>query len=217
MENCRLPIEICELIIEDIPRNCAWWAGHDGYDLPSFHLTFTSICTAWLPRALRILYYKPVFQHTLQLDLFLRTITDNPFLAALVHELVIDPSDPRTYIPFVRDTLVKGLPHLNTLVFGFPSRMAWVCPPRYHLLVARFPITELAIHFKQFLSPFRTVWFETFRLIWSLHNLQTLHLDMQLDTVPDITDADIQRLAVIRRPWACANLKTLVLDVRIRP
>ncbi|RPD76872.1 hypothetical protein L226DRAFT_611289 [Lentinus tigrinus ALCF2SS1-7] len=212
MENCRLPLELCELVIDNIPRSHPWWEGHGGYDLPSYRVKFTTICSAWLPRALRILYHTPVLTEPQQLELFVHTITRRPPLADMVYELVIDPSDPRKYIPFLRHTLVKRLRHLTTLILGFPSRMVWVYPPRYHLLVAQFPITELAIHYRQFLSSFRTVWFETFRLIWSLRHLRKLHLDMQLDTVPDLTDTDVHRLAAIRRPWACANLKTLVLD-----
>ncbi|KAI0706024.1 hypothetical protein C8T65DRAFT_740746 [Cerioporus squamosus] len=189
-----------------------WWKGYGTYGSPSHRMKFTLICSAWLPRARRLLYYAPILRKCSQLELFIRTITGDPELADMVHELVIDPDEPRTYIPFVRDTLFKRLRHLNTLVFGFPSGMTWVYPPRHHLLVARLPITELALHYQEFRSPFRTVWLETFRLVWSLRHLRRLHLDMQCESAPQLTDEDMRRLTAIRRPWACANLKTLVLD-----
>lgn len=148
-----------------------------------------------------------------QLELFIRTITANPSLADLAYELVVDPEEPGAYIPFVRDALFKRLRHLKTLVCGFRPGMTWAYPPRYHVLVARFPITELAVHFRELRSSFRTVWFETFRLIWSLRHLARLHLDMQSDSAPGLTEVDMQRLRAIRRPWACASLTTLVLDV----
>ncbi|RPD52575.1 hypothetical protein L227DRAFT_617725 [Lentinus tigrinus ALCF2SS1-6] len=146
-------------------------------------------------------------------DLFVRSTTENPLLADLVRGIVVlsrgsDP-DSGTYIPLARSALVRSFRHLSTLVFSFEGQARWSYPPRYQLLLAKFPITELVLLCSDATSNCRTLWFETFRLVWSLRHLQTLHLDVGRPS--ELTDSDVQRLKAMRRPWACAELKTLIL------
>ncbi|RPD52560.1 hypothetical protein L227DRAFT_617712 [Lentinus tigrinus ALCF2SS1-6] len=129
----------------------------------------------------------------------------------MVCELVIKPvvTSRGTYIPFTRHTLVGRLRHLKMLVYDLHDQTAWAYPPGHHALVSRLPyhITDLAL-----LHPESTMsWLEVFRLIWSLRHLQVLQLQMERSPAGGLTDAVLQRLDAIRRPWGCANLKTLVL------
>ncbi|RDX46030.1 hypothetical protein OH76DRAFT_1485815 [Lentinus brumalis] len=207
MEGCPLPIELCHLVIDYTLEPDPWiwecnrWERKDTpYNVISWQ---TSICFAWLPYARFVLYRSVVFKTPSQVDLFCRTITENPSLAILVRELIIKPKDKSTYIPFVRDSILKHLRRLDTLVYDlFHRKGTWVNPLRHHLRVAKFPITELVMNYP-------TRWTETFQLIWSIPTLETLRL--RVGPSPEITVPDIHRLHAIQRRGACARLKTLVL------
>lgn len=212
MEGCPLPIELCHLVIDYTLEPDPWiwecnrWERKDTpYNVISWQ---TSICFAWLPHARFVLYRSVVFKTPSQVDLFCRTITENPSLANLVRELIIKPKDRSTYIPFVRDSILKHLRRLDTLVYElFHPKGTWVNPLRHHLRVAKFPITELVMNYP-------TRWTETFQLIWSIPALETLRL--RVGPSPEITIPDIRRLHAIQRRGACARLKTLVLTVSSR-
>ncbi|RDX46047.1 hypothetical protein OH76DRAFT_907690 [Lentinus brumalis] len=126
----------------------------------------------------------------------------------MVRELVIKPKADGTYIPFVHARLLKPLRYLRLLAYDLSNSEQWIYPPRYHSLVAR-DITQLAIHYPAIRSPTTAMWLETFRLVWSLPKLSVLFLD--LTRYPDITESGMRHLRAIRRPGACAELKTLVL------
>ncbi len=207
MQNSRLPIELCELVIGFIQELEPWWEGYAWWrDEPSELVRYTYICSAWLPRARVVLYRVVVLKEPSQVDLFIRTITEHPWFTDMVGELVIQPKDQGTYIPFVHHTLVRRLYRLKTLVYDFDYQSTWVYPPRHHLLVPRYPITELDIR-----NPPSTTWSEMFRLIWALPHLQRLSLAMwgpQYDT-----DSGTSNVNAILRPWSCAQLRTLVIEV----
>ncbi|RPD76866.1 hypothetical protein L226DRAFT_569108 [Lentinus tigrinus ALCF2SS1-7] len=216
MQNARLPLELCELIIDSsVEPSRPWWDGRDPSPADVSHLrSYTSICTAWLKRARSTLYHTVVLTSTSQIDLFVRSTTENPLLADLVRGIVVlsrgSYPNSGTYIPLAREALVRSFRHLSTLVFSFEGQARWSYPPRYEMLLANFPITELVLLYADATSNCRTLWFETFRLVWSLRHLQTLHLDMGRSS-SGLTDSDVQRLKAMQRPWACAELKTLIL------
>ncbi|RPD64355.1 hypothetical protein L227DRAFT_326226 [Lentinus tigrinus ALCF2SS1-6] len=211
MQNCCLPIELCELImdlvVEPFPR---WKRFHWSTDCrPGNVVHCARVCSAWLPRARCVLYSSVLFKNPSQVQHFINSITESPLLADMVRELVIKPEDDNTYIPFVHERLLGRLRYLRTLVYDFARGRAWVYPPHHHLLIARFPLTELAIRYPcRDANP--AMWFETFRLICSLHHLHTLHL--YIGTSPGLSDADIVRLDTIRRLPACAKIETLVIE-----
>ncbi|KAI0706025.1 hypothetical protein C8T65DRAFT_234447 [Cerioporus squamosus] len=204
MQNSRLSIELCELVIDFIQEPGPWW------DLtwwmlqndPAILVKYTCICSAWLPRARRVLYHTIKFRKPSQVDLFIRSITENPSLANAVHDLIITPKGERTYIPFVHHTLVTRLRRLRTLMFYFDCGQKWVFPPRHHELVAMLPVTNLVIMYP---SDDHRVWSGVFRLIYSLRNLQALH-------IYGPTSYGKPRFDTTRRPsWVCSKLRTLVL------
>ncbi|KAI0706026.1 hypothetical protein C8T65DRAFT_234472 [Cerioporus squamosus] len=127
MQNSRLPIELCELVIDLIPDPQPWWEFPRSWfgARPETLVKYTSVCSAWLPRARLVLYHSIRFRTPSQVDLFIRTITENPSLANMVRELVIKPKDGQTYIP-------NG--------FSLPVTMNWwPCSPSQILLSGATP------------------------------------------------------------------------------
>ncbi|RDX46031.1 hypothetical protein OH76DRAFT_906277 [Lentinus brumalis] len=146
MENRRLPIELCERAIDLIKEPEPWWEGYVWRDEPEDLVKYTSVCWSLLPCVRRILYRTVEFRKPSGVDLFMRSIAENPRLADMVRELVINPKYTGMYIPFGRNKLLKHLPRLETLIFDFchPDEI-WVYPPRYCALVTNYPITKLCI------------------------------------------------------------------------
>ncbi len=216
MVNRRLPIELCERVIDLIKEPEPWWEGYVWRrDEPEYFVKYTSVCWPLLPCVRRILYRTVEFRKPSGVDLFMRSIAENPHLADMVRELVINPKYTGMYIPFGRTKLLKHLRRLETLVFDFchPDEI-WVYPPRYCALVTNYSITKLCIRCQVSSS----IWSEMFRLIWSLHSLETLQLSCSSSTssVVDPHDLPVIPVSVQRIPRdACTNLKTLLLEVPI--
>lgn len=211
MQNCRVPLELCELIIHFIEDPASWWEGSGRrwrYE-PRHLVKYTLICSAWLPQARHVLYYAVVLKRPAQVGLFSRSIAENSSLADMVHELVIKPEDDR-YIPFTHHTLVTRLHRLRTLVYVFGTAEKWVYPPRHHELVAKLPIRELSILCKVGTG---TMWSEMLRLISSLRNLQILHINWSGHDGAIPYPQTAQTNAIRWPPWACTGLRTLVLEV----
>ena len=174
----------------------------------------TVVCSAWLPRARTLLYHTVVFERPTQVDCFMRTMTENPWFADMVHELLIYPSSSTPYVPYIHAVLSTRFPHLQirTLEFHLYNVNRWLYPPHHHLQRAMLPITTLVLD-----GIPKTRWTDIFRLIWSLRGLQSLHLDgrrLGVDSAINFSDSELQRLENIRRPWTCAALTTLVISVR---
>ena len=216
MQNSRLPKQVCERVIGFVPESPPWYLLPWPYNsTPWQHpglVHYTLICSALLPSARRILYHQIVFTRASQVDRFLRTITENPCLADLVHELhVVDHGRrrQRLYIPFLHGSSSSRFPQLRFRTLGYYSS-SWSCPPRYHLQIARFPITTLFIRDEE--CDTRST--DVLRLIWSLPCLQSLYL---LGLNLRFSDSGIERLESMdqdpKQPCRCFNLTTLCLMV----
>lgn len=203
-----LPLEVCELIVDSVPEQRRWWEVDDEED-SSFTFRMCALtCSDWLPRARVHLYRTLNITSSLQLDKVLTTLAVVPDLAKLVHRLHVPYGGK--YIPFAQPYFVKQFCNLRSLNYVYRTPGAIDCfPHNHHLLVARFPLTELVIEGD--LQNLQRSWCKIFRLIWSLRELESLKLNVASSS--SLTDAEIQLLSTARRAWSCAQLKRLVLVV----
>ena len=208
MRHSCLPLEVCELIVDSVPEQRRWWEVDDEED-SSFTFRMCALtCSDWLPRARVHLYRTLNITSSLQLDKVLTTLAVVPDLAKLVHRLHVPYGGK--YIPFAQPYFVKQFCNLRSLNYVYRTPGAIDCfPHNHHLLVARFPLTELVIEGD--LQNLQRSWCKIFRLIWSLRELESLKLNVASSS--SLTDAEIQLLSTARRAWSCAQLKRLVLVV----
>ncbi|OJT15192.1 hypothetical protein TRAPUB_8244 [Trametes pubescens] len=92
MDQCRLPVEVCERIIDSISY------GLSGSHFPSYLRDLRACaltCRNWLPRSHLNLYRCVWFQERGQLERVSQTIADHPFLGVFVQELFLGNPDPR--------------------------------------------------------------------------------------------------------------------------
>lgn len=218
MQNSRLPIEVCEVVIDSIRETRPWWDRRPNrwhcWDFCACAL----VCSGWLTRARIQMFHTVAFTSRSQLELFIHVIIQNPFYASLVRELVLLPLTDEEYIPFGHAALVSRLHRLRSIVYTYVENVsvktiAWPYPSRYLLLAGQYSLTDLSINFP-FGSLPPAVWVEFIRLIWSLRGLQSLHL--QLEAIPHLTPQELFRLETNRRPWTCGQLRTFVIQVRGR-
>ena len=227
MFHSRLPIELCELIIDRVrdPQALPWWArlqlvfqirwhAESPTDLERAHLhtlrACALTCSSWLPRARANLFHTVVFEDQEDVDRFVCSIAENRRLADLVRELVVDFTGG--YVPFAQGTLVRNLRRVRTVVFPLLGVSTWHYPPRHQLLVARFPLTELVFDINA--SDYRMVAY-AFGVVWSARALERLTI-MFSGHPPAFTEAQVRRIRVLRRRWSCGQLKILTSTVRRR-
>ncbi|KAI0356558.1 hypothetical protein OH77DRAFT_210713 [Trametes cingulata] len=212
MDSARLPVEVCERIIDTCLGS--WQSAlygpqpipaQDSATLVACSLT----CQAWLPRSRINLYHDVRLGTPDDLTLFVRTIREGAWLAELVRRVNVFPppaaeSDSKakdTYLSFAQGFLVRHLRRLNVLLLG----VDWShYPPTYHSLVARLPIKELhlACRFRKVSS--------LFRLVWSFPDLRSLSLRCRKGR-SQLPDADTIRhtCPTRRRHGVCRALKHL--------
>lgn len=200
MERALLPIDVCERIIDSF-NSCPRFFPPHGYfvDLCACALT----CRDWVPRSRCNLYSSIQLRNARQLDALLNTIASLPFLADLVQELVIHPSEK--YLPFAQENLasvLRGVRRVHICYYNWAAHH-----PRYHQLVARYPIVELSL----LGGTYRTM-ADLFRVVWAFEHLQTLTLAIiEPFQQPGIPVDEI----ISRRKRICLNLKTVtILGVR---
>ncbi|RPD58769.1 hypothetical protein L226DRAFT_540215 [Lentinus tigrinus ALCF2SS1-7] len=231
MDSPRVPTELSELIIDRVRDSALpWWgrlkfvfgtqsyrlgtADHVGRDLHTLRACALT-CSAWLPRARVNLYHTVVFDDPHDVELFVRAIqvadssSTRHCLADLVRELVVEFAGG--YIPFAQGTLLRKLRSLRTVVFPLlrvdSHSAGWHYPsPRHHVLVAQFnSLTELVFDLN--LGDYRMVVY-AFRVVWAVRGLERLTL-MFSGHPPAFTNAQVQPLRALQRPWSCSKLKTL--------
>ncbi len=99
MQTSRLPVEICEHVIDACYADPEWnWLCGTSYR--TWHQT-ALVCYDWLPRSQLSLFRDIQIRSASQLDLLLRTLSDAPHLADLVHGVKIAPLESG-YISFPR-------------------------------------------------------------------------------------------------------------------
>ena len=217
MEHSRLPIELCERVIDCVRKPHPWWDRgqlvlkistywDDQDSLPDL-LACAWTCSAWYPRARLNIYHTVTFNHLRQIELFVRSLRENPLLADRVHELIINFLGE--YIPFAQGMLFSALRNVHTVVLPLLDVHNWVYPPHHHVLVTQFNLTELILTINASRTSSLVY---AFRIVWSLRRLRSLFV-MFSGGAPVVTDSLVRNLHSLRRQWSCEKLTTLTIKV----
>lgn len=132
MDDSRLPLEICELILDAC--GCEFYIRLRYDTLRACALT----CKPWHPRSRYNLLHRVSFRRPQQVDRFLSTITANPALADLVQELHVTPADAHHhgFFPIANPQLVTKLRRVRQLAL---RQFDWdTFPPIYHVFVGKY-------------------------------------------------------------------------------
>ncbi|RPD58778.1 hypothetical protein L227DRAFT_176763 [Lentinus tigrinus ALCF2SS1-6] len=215
MQKSRLPLSVYEVVIDCVWEPLPWmdrhelvhWTStHDARSTNPIHDLFACAltCTAWYPRACQNIYHTVVFRCSLDVELFVRSIRENPSLANLVRELIVNLRRGE-YIPFTHHTLSGALRNVRAIVLKFPDLHIWGYPPNHHILVTQYHLTELVFE----IDPSnKNLLCYAFRVVWSLHDLRSLSLSFY-GGAPVSTPSIVNCLRSLRRSWSCENLKVL--------
>ncbi|KAI0793641.1 hypothetical protein C8Q74DRAFT_1243611 [Fomes fomentarius] len=202
MYTSRLPIDICEHVIDAACFGDPDWGGLDVDCYGTWYQT-ALVCYDWFPRSQLNLFRDINICSVSRLDLLLRTFSDAPQLADLVSGVHISPPKGE-YIPYPRLLHPRLLRNCIRLHLGevpwkaFPSRYAdrSLCPFR------DLGITHFEIELEQGCCA------SVLRFLYTLPLLQELTLTVWSETVHIPTKV----LAILHdRPCPFANLKTLCL------
>lgn len=224
MNNSYLPIDVCEHIIDEVGRQESWIILRvglgarvpvKGLHLSTRHLmTWCStslVCSSWRPRSQLNLLSNVRLETESQLDLLLRTLTENPALSSFI--VNIEVHDNTSYIPFHRLALLGLRSEGIALRLG---QIAWkYYPPRYldtalarlhgHITSLECAVDLIDISLATF-----------FRFIWALPRLRHLHLHTITlgSEVPHGYPESCIR-GRLESDSTCAALQKLQLDVSI--
>ncbi|KAI0764917.1 hypothetical protein C8Q74DRAFT_1008432 [Fomes fomentarius] len=133
MDNSRLPVEMCEHIIDSVTHD-AWY---DSTECDIWCLT-ALVCAVWLPRSRFNLYHTVRLWRAGQVDLLCRTLEENSLFAHLIVALKVD-LDSAEYIPFTRlapllkECVILRLDGMGGWKF-YPTRFADTCLNQFSLL-----------------------------------------------------------------------------------
>ncbi|KAI0800293.1 hypothetical protein C8Q74DRAFT_402751 [Fomes fomentarius] len=201
MNDSRLPVEICEHII-DFERP---WAGI--LRGKKFWCSTTLVCSAWLPRSRFNLYRKVTLKNSGQARLLLRTLEENSHLAHLVVKLELRC---REYMPLAQ--LARLLK--NCVILHFVD-VYWENLPPYVADACLYSLSLLGI-VKLSLSVQRSTARALLRFIHSLAKLEDLTIQQYYEKLGDM--GPIRALGPRRSqngtPTALSKLKKLQLRVR---
>ena len=201
MDNSRLPIDVCEHIIDECYEVGTRW-----YSYPVWRHG-TLVCSAWLPRSRLNLFHEVFICGESHVDLLVRTLLTAPQYADLVVRVTVNSDGYGSYVPFARMPLSRLLKKCVALDL---STIKWSkYPPRYADTGLRSwsSLMELKIKIKH--KVLRGV----LRFVWSLPELQTLDLRCN-DTM--ITKVDTLGSSAVRfnlKTGSCNKLRTLILRV----
>ncbi len=173
-------------------------------------------CKDWHPRSRYNLLHEVELWSGVQVDLFLRTITDEPSLADLVFKITVSPRKAKDHVPFTRFPIPRLLSRCQELRFDLDAQRF---PPLYVHSIAHFSqITDLVVTIKGHST-------RTFlQLVWSLPKLRAVTV-RGIETRCGVPASDFysQRLREMRKPSACRELKhvefshvSAVLDQLVR-
>ncbi|KAI0353193.1 hypothetical protein OH77DRAFT_1512833 [Trametes cingulata] len=203
ISSSRLPIELCETIIDAIRPSCAAW-----YDDPRESPTLKACaltCRAWRPRAQLNLWKAVLLQHRERvMPEFVAAARGSPDrLAPLVRTMCLHPFGER--VPL--DVFMLGLPNLHMLVL---EAVMWTpFPPRASRM--RMPLLASVRELALSRCGFHTVK-DMLDVVWSCPNLSRVVILNCSFTRERLTEAESARLSTLRkRPGACEKLTSLRL------
>lgn len=165
MENSRLPIEVCERVIDECFYFRQDWYSSDRYmTLRACALT----CSQWLPRSQYNLYHKLDFKDSKTTGSIVDTFTARPELAE--HVRVIDIWPNRRYVPLTQVLSLPALKKCQGLEMNIGSLTSF--PPRY----VQNCLVPLLIKFEGVVKLDCKVWSTTstidfFHIIWAMPRL----------------------------------------------
>ncbi|KAI0704593.1 hypothetical protein C8Q76DRAFT_752181 [Earliella scabrosa] len=168
MNNSRLPVEICEHIIDSCRERQNYWLR------PASYVTWRQtalVCSAWVPRSRLNLLYEVELTDASDVDLLLRTLQEAPRFADMVLRLSIDTNN-KNYHSLAQMPLVLLLKNCVALLL-YHTSWAKMYPSRHadrflHPWSSRIVELQLEICSRAL----RTI----IRFIWSLRHLQNLWL-----------------------------------------
>lgn len=212
----RLPLEICELIIDLTADEPPLWTTREEYE------TFKNcalVCRAWVSRSQWNLFYSTHLDKASQVNQLISLFSANPSLADLVQYVHVghfllqttgygDTFSKDGYIPFATGQLTRALQNARVLRL---TGLTWPSyPPVYKSLLRQFKsLVELQLNSITFGSAGDVI-----RMAWNCPALHTLVLEYIRITQP-ASEAECARLQGSRRPQACNQLRRVVLeDVR---
>ncbi|KAI0711484.1 hypothetical protein C8Q76DRAFT_59982 [Earliella scabrosa] len=185
MENCLLPIELCEHIIDSLyeppSSRSSSTAGSTSTEAVRQWCQTSLVCSAWLPRSRSKLYNEVRLTSGTQVDLLIRTLKEAPHYAASVTRLVVQPDHVRVYVPFARTLLPQLCQNVTSLQL---SSSIWrTCPPR--LVETTFRVWSPRIMDLDIDLCEAKALPSTLSLITSLRKLRKLSLTSSRTFVPD--------------------------------
>ncbi|KAI0350155.1 hypothetical protein OH77DRAFT_1097687 [Trametes cingulata] len=190
MERSRLPLDVCEKVIDHCYREPDF---EDDYDeispCSSWRTLFCCAltCQGWLTRSRFNLYTAVLFRRPEDIDSFAETITLHPFLGHFVRTLIVTTRHRRTpssdevendYMPFGRTDLIRRMPRLHSLMFCSGDSYTRTYPPTFRALIARYPITSLTISVEGFGSATTLC-----RFLWTFTRVEHLHLRADISPI----------------------------------
>ena len=216
MEHARLPIQLCELIIDcsyhDVDN--AWSCTYT----PEYAtLTACALaCSDWVPRARRNLYRHVWLRHPRTPDLLERTLISTPYLGGFVRRLTVGSgaalqhTGSLQYISFARATFLRLFAHVQRLRLNVTFQHY---PPQYHChLLRKFPITEVRLTARDFAKGSLLA---GYRLLWSLPKLEVcerwephVSSEYDIDRELDVVEALAEKR---EKHGICKNLSHLIL------
>lgn len=233
MDQCRLPVEVCERIIDFVG-----YGRSDRFHFPS-HLNDLRACALtcrnWLPRSRLNLYRCVWFQERCQLERVSQNIADHPFLAEFVQELFLgrplkeNPEQGHhTGALEIRAPASRFQRDLKLTSAKKPMKDHYILPFAEDALVralrnvriltlSHFPWHALHHRYHETAAQYRIVelniigaCFKTLpdllRVVWAFRHLRTLRLiDIKFEGTPSINLENI----VQKRPRVCLELTDL--------
>ncbi|KAI0770950.1 hypothetical protein BD413DRAFT_613478 [Trametes elegans] len=206
MQTCRLPVEVCEAVIDAIRPDFDNWFDFDTESHALWACALT--CRAWRPRAQLVLWTSVFLQHHERIPPFVAVVQRSPArLAPCVRTLCVHPFSSG---PVPLRLFAPALPALRVCAFEGVPCMAF--PPR----AARMRMRAFAalVELRMSRCGFQCVG-DLCDLVWACARLERLTvLDCTYAQPPEarFSEADALRIAGMRRrPDACAKLARLKL------
>lgn len=198
MENSRLPIEVCECVIDECFGFKPWNGRYD--TLRACALT----CSAWRPRSRYNLYHELRVWDSKAAGLIVDTLTARPELAGYVKTINISVE---AYAPLTQILSLPQLQKCQKLGIDIGCRRF---PPRY---VQNY-LVPLLTNFASVVELNFTAWSAAsavgfFHIIWAMPQLLSCELEYQGQSTPTAASlANLERTALRMQPRLC--LQTLV-------